>query len=109
MSERQLVTSGTQLGRYTLTELISEHAPQNSNQFPVQLWRGRDEVLERSVSIRLVRSDDERIVAVLGAAQAAAMAEDRRLLRLLDVLSINATFEQPAYTAIISEWSTGKT
>lgn len=108
MSAHHVITSGTQLGRYTLTELISEHAPLNPNQFPVQLWRGRDEVLERSVSIRLVRSDDERIVAVLGAAQAAAMAEDRRLLRLLDVLSINATFEQPAYTAIISEWSTGK-
>lgn len=102
-----MITSGTQLGRYTLTELISENAPTNSDQFPVQLWRGHDEILDRSVSIRLIRSDDERIVAVLGAAQAAAMAEDRRLLRVLDVLSINATFEQPAYTAIISEWSTG--
>lgn len=102
-----MITGGTELGRYTLTELISENAPINPDQFPVQLWRGHDQILDRSVSIRLIRSDDERIVAVLGAAQAAAMAEDRRLLRVLDVLSINATFEQPAYTAIISEWSNG--
>ncbi len=102
-----MISSGTTLGRYTLLELISEHAPTESGQFTVQLWRGRDEILERSVSIRLIRSDDSRISAVLGAAQAAARAEDRRLLRLLDVLSIGATFEDPAYTAVISEWSTG--
>ncbi len=102
-----MIQSGSTLSRYTLLDLISEHQPVESEQFPVQLWRGRDEILERFVSIRLMRSDDSRITAVLGAAQAAAMAEDRRLLRLLDVLSINATFEDPAYTAIISEWSTG--
>lgn len=102
-----MIHSGTTLSRYTLLELISEHAPTQPGQFTVQLWLGRDEILERSVSIRLLRSDDARISAVLGAAQAAAMAEDRRLLRLLDVLSIGATFEDPAYTAIISEWSTG--
>ena len=102
-----MIQSGTTLSRYTLLELISEHASEEIDQFPVQLWRGRDEILERSVSIRLMRSDDSRISLVLGAAQAAARAEDRRLLRLLDVLSISATYEDPAYTAIISEWSTG--
>jgi hypothetical protein len=102
-----MINSGTTLSRYTLLELISEHAATEPGQFTVQLWRGRDEILERSVSIRLLRSDDSRISAVLGAAQAAARTEDRRLLRLLDVLSIGATFEDPAYTAIISEWSTG--
>lgn len=102
-----MIQSGTTLSRYTLLELVSEHLPSGPDQFLVQLWRGRDEILERSVSIRLLRSDDSRISAVLGAAQAAARAEDRRLLRLLDVLSISATFTDPAYTAIISEWSTG--
>ena len=102
-----MIQSGTILSRYTLLELVSEHSPTRPDQFKVQLWRGRDEILGRSVSIRLLRSDDSRISAVLGAAQAAARAEDRRLLRLLDVLSIGATFEDPAYTAIISEWSTG--
>lgn len=102
-----MITTGSTIGRYTLRELVSEHQGSTPDQFPVQLWLAHDDVLERSVSIRLIRSDDERIVAVLGAAQAAAMAEDRRLLRLLDVMSINATFEDPAYTAIISEWSTG--
>ena len=102
-----MIQSGTTLSRYTLLDLISEHPPLDAGQFPVQLWRGRDNTLERFVSIRLMRSEDSRITAVLGAAQAAAMADDRRLLRLLDVLSINATFEDPAYTAVISEWSTG--
>jgi hypothetical protein len=102
-----MIQSGTTFGRYTLQELVSEHWPTGPDQFPVQLWLGRDEILERSVSMRLLRSDDSRISAVLGAAQAAARAEDRRLLRLLDVLSIGATFTEPAYTAIISEWSEG--
>jgi hypothetical protein len=102
-----MIQSGTKFGRYTLLELVSEHWPTGPDQFPVQLWLGRDQILERSVSIRLLRSDDSRISAVLGAAQAAARAEDRRLLRLLDVLSIGATFTEPAYTAIISEWSDG--
>lgn len=102
-----MIGSGTTLSRYTLLELMSEHQPTEPDQFPVQLWCGRDEILERSVSVRLLRSDDTRISAVLGAAQAAARAEDRRLLRLLDVLSVGATFTEPAYTAIISEWSTG--
>jgi len=40
-----MIASGTQLSRYTLLELISEHPPAAEDQFPVQLWRGRDEIL----------------------------------------------------------------
>lgn len=102
-----MIGSGTTLNRYTLLELISEHAPAVSGQFTVQLWRGRDDILDRNIAIRLMRTEDQRLIKVLGAAQAAAMADDRRLLRVLDILDIGATEEDPPYTAIISEWCTG--
>ncbi len=54
-----------------------------------------------------MRTQDQRLVKVLGAAQAAAMADDRRLLRVLDILDIGGTEDDPPYTAIISEWCTG--
>ena len=102
-----MIGSGTKFNRYTLLEIISEHPPVDSGQFAVQLWRGRDDILDRNIAIRLMRTQDQRLVKVLGAAQAAAMADDRRLLRVLDILDIGATEEDPPYTAIISEWCTG--
>lgn len=102
-----MIGSGTKFNRYTLLELVSEHVGNPEGQFDVQLWRGRDEILDRNVAIRLLRTDDQRLVKVLGAAQAAAMADDRRLLRVLDILDIGTTDDDPAYTAIISEWCTG--
>ncbi len=102
-----MIGSGTKFNRYTLLELVSEHPPLNRDQFTVQLWRGRDDILDRNIAIRLMRTQDQRLVKVLGAAQAAAMADDRRLLRVLDILDIGATQEDPPYTAIISEWCTG--
>ncbi len=102
-----MIGSGTKFNRYTLLEIISEHPPVDGGQFPVQLWRGRDDILDRNIAIRLMRTQDQRLVKVLGAAQAAAMADDRRLLRVLDILDIGATDADPPYTAIISEWCTG--
>ena len=102
-----MIGSGTKFNRYTLLELVSEHLGNPEGQFDVQLWRGRDEILDRNVAIRLLRTDDQRLAKVLGAAQAAAMADDRRLLRVLDILDIGTTDDDPAYTAIISEWCTG--
>ena len=37
------------------------------------------------------RTEDRRVPKVLGAAQAAAMVDDRRLLRVLDILDIKNT------------------
>ena len=102
-----MIGSGTKFNRYTLLEVVSEHEPTVEGQFVVQLWRGQDEILDRNVAIRLVRTEDRRVSRVLGAAQAAAMADDRRLLRVLDILDIGKTLEDPAYTAIVSEWCTG--
>lgn len=102
-----MIGSGTKFNRYTLLEMISEQEPVRSGQFAVALWRGRDEILDRNIAIRLMRTDDQRLSRVLGAAQAAALTDDRRLLRVLDILDIGSTKEDPAYTAIISEWCTG--
>ena len=102
-----MIRSGTKFDRYTLLEVVSEHEPRVKGEFEVQLWLGQDEILDRNVAVRLVRTEDRRVPKVLGAAQAAAMVDDRRLLRVLDILDIRNTLEHPAYTAIISEWCTG--
>lgn len=102
-----MIGTGTKFNRYTLLEVVSEHESSVEGQFTVQLWRGRDEVLDRNVAIRLIRTEDRRVANVLGAAQAAAMADDRRLLRILDILDIEHTSEDPAYTVIVSEWCIG--
>jgi len=100
------------IDRYKLLELISVHAPveqfEGYRQFPTELWRGHDDVLDRSVSIRLTRKDDSRVNRVLGAARAAALVDDRRLLRILDVMDVPGSEGQPARTAIISEWADGQ-
>jgi hypothetical protein len=73
------------------------------------LWRGHDEVLDREVSIRLLDADDPRAPSFLGAARAAALVEDRRLLRILDVLNVPADHGNPPVIAVVSEWARGKT
>ncbi len=102
----------TRIDRYVLLDLISVHTPaeqfEGYRQFPTQLWRGHDEVLDRPVSIRLIRKDDARMNRVLGAARAAALVEDRRLLRILDVLDAPSHDGEVARTAIVSEWADGE-
>lgn len=103
------------IDRYTLIELISVHSPGEQfdgyRQFPTELWRGHDEILDRPVSIRLIRKDDARLNRVLGAARAAALVDDRRLLRILDVLDVPADTNkagEQARTAVVSEWANGQ-
>ncbi|MGA1145485.1 MAG: hypothetical protein ACO3YU_00625 [Candidatus Nanopelagicales bacterium] len=100
------------IDRYTLLELISVHSPGEDfdgfRQFPTELWRGHDEILDRPVTIRLIRKDDARVNRVLGAARAAALVDDRRLLRILDVLDVPGVNGSQARTAVVSEWATGQ-
>ena len=100
------------IDRYTLLELISVHSPGEQfdgyRQFPTELWRGHDEILDRPVSIRLMRKDDARLNRVLGAARAAALVDDRRLLRILDVLDVPGGVGEQARTAVVSEWASGQ-
>ena len=100
------------IDRYVLHERISLHSPTEQfdgyRQFPTELWRGHDDVLDRAVSIRLIRKDDSRLNRVLGAARAAALVDDRRLLRILDVMDVPGGDGEPARTAIVSEWAHGQ-
>lgn len=94
--------SEQRIGRYVLLEDIS------STKSSAQLWFASDEILDRAVSIRLLRADAPDAPQVLGAARAAARVDDRHLLRVLDVLNLPADDEHPARIAIVSEWATGR-
>lgn len=101
-------------GRYALVDLIDVRHPDGTDasgyrRFAVETWRGDDTTLHRSVLIRLLRTDDARVPAVLGAARAAAGIDDRRLLRVLDVVDVPAGDDHPARIAVVSEWATGRT
>lgn len=96
-----------QLGRYQLLDLVAQD-PGVDDQLDVYLWHGYDEVLDRPVAIRVLSDADPRAAAVLGAAQAAARVEDRRLLRVLDILNLPATSTDPARIAVVSEWCSGR-
>ena len=93
------------LGRYRLTDLVTRDPSPAGD---VTLWHGYDEVLDRSVAVRILSADDPRAAAVLGAARAAAQVDDRRLLRVLDVLTLPSDGTEPARIAVVSEWATGR-
>lgn len=89
------------IGRYVLIDRISDHHG--------EFWYARDEALDRPVAIRVLVDDDPRVPALLGAARAAALVEDRRLLRILDVMNIPATDNESARVAVVREWASGRT
>ncbi len=98
-----------QLGRYRLLDLVTQDAGADGEpRDDVYLWHAYDEVLDRAVAIRVISVDDPRSAAVVGAAQAAARVDDRRLLRVLDVLDLPATPTDPARIAVVSEWASGR-
>lgn len=94
------------LERYRLLDLVSEDT--GTDGAVVSLWHAYDEILDRPVAIRILSADDPRAAAVLGAAQAAAGVDDRRLLRVLDILTLPATAEDPARVGVVSEWASGR-
>ena len=96
-----------QIGRYRLTDLVTRD-PGTGPDAEVTLWHGYDDVLDRAVAVRILPADDPRCPAVLGAAQAAAQVDDRRLLRVLDILDLPASQDGPARVAVISEWASGR-
>jgi hypothetical protein len=92
------------ISRYLLDDCVRT-AEQDEG---ASLWHGRDEVLDREVSVRLLDADDPRAPAFVGAARAAALVDDRRLLRILDVLEVAAHDDEPARIAVVSEWVRGQ-
>ena len=106
------MSAGARIGRFRLVERISVRTPPPGDtafrSYPVESWLGHDEKLDRPVSIRLVRTDDARIATVLGAARAAALVDDPRLMRVLDVIPMEGGASDAPRTAIISEWAEGQ-
>jgi hypothetical protein len=96
-----------QLGRYRLLDLVAQDDGVGGRA-DVYLWNAYDEVLDRPVAVRVMSADDPRAPAVLGAAQAAALVDDRRLLRVLDILNLAPTAQDPARIAVVSEWASGR-
>ena len=95
------------LGRYILRARLSTDPGLRSG-YDVQLWRAYDTILDRTVAIRAILDEDPRVNAVLGAAQAAAMVDDRRLLRVLDILSVTGQKDRPGFVCVVSEWARGE-
>ena len=99
------MTESRRIARYTF---LDEWVSRGSDTSVIH-WRGFDDVLARDVSIRLIPRDDPRSPGVVAAAQASALVDDRRLLRILDVFDVPATADDPATIAIVSEWAIGVT
>ncbi len=96
-----------QVDRYSLIDLVSrDEGPAGAE--VSELWHGFDATLDRPVALRIISADDPRSAAIVGAARAAATVDDRRLLRVLDILDLPATRDEPARIAIVSEWATGR-
>lgn len=95
------------LGRYRLVDLVTQDEGVG-HQLDVYLWRGYDLILDRPVAVRVMSADDPRSAAVIGAARAASLVDDRRLLRVLDVLDLPSTAEDRARIAVVSEWANGR-
>lgn len=94
------VGRGTLLaGRYRLDERLTQSETSS-------LWRGTDTTLDRKVAIRLVapRTAGE----ALDAARRAALIDDSRLVRLLDVAQQPSAGPDASQTYVVSEWVDGR-
>lgn len=107
------------IGRYRLIEELTSTTAPEAARAGMQLFRGQDTVLDREVAVRLLDRDDVRVPVFLAAARAAALIEDRRLVRILDILEDTAVTDPqdgdaatsaPARVcAVVSEWAQGRT
>jgi len=98
-------TDGVTIDRYVLLEELTRPDAGPG----VRHWRGRDLVLDREVSIRLLDQAAPQAAAFAGAARAAALVEDRRLVRILDVMDVPAFAAVPPSIGVVSEWVHGRT
>jgi putative peptidoglycan lipid II flippase len=89
------LSPGTQLaGRFRIEDLVGE-TPRS------QTWRALDRILDRSVSVQVIASDDDSSVAFLMAARAATAVDDPRFLRVLDAA------READNTYVVREWARG--
>lgn len=94
------VGQGTVLaGRYRLEQRYAMSST-------VSLWRGTDTTLDRPVAVRIV--SPEVATETLDAARRAALVDDPRLVRLLDVARTPQSPDDHSVTYIVSEWVEGR-
>ncbi len=82
------------IGRFRLEDHINGDATSG-------LWRAHDQLLKRTVSVRLIPSSDPQQEQMRTAALAAARVVDRRVAAVIDVLDLEGTL------VIVSEWVDG--
>ena len=80
--------------RYRLVDLLSESGDG-------RFWRAHDRMLERHVAVHVIRADDDRAEALMGAARRSATVLDPRILRVLDA----DVTDKVCY--VVNEWGWG--
>ena len=80
MDGHHLQPGMTLAGRYRIEDLVGEVAGARS-------WRAMDTILNRSVGIQALPSDDPRTTAFLEAARQSTAVPDPRFLRVLDAVA----------------------
>lgn len=111
------------LGRYLLLEELPSTTAPEAARIGTRLFRGQDVVLDREVAVRILDRDDVRVPVFLAAARAAVLVEDRRLVRILDILEDTRIDDVegdahaapadapnvPRVCAVVTEWAAGRT
>ncbi len=80
-------------GRYRIEDLIGEVGGS-------QIWRARDDVLNRSVGAQVLPASDPRAAGFLDAARASTAVTDPRFLRVLDVSD-----DERGHAYVVREWA----
>jgi putative peptidoglycan lipid II flippase len=87
-------TEPVMFGRFRLVDHINGDA--NSG-----LWLAQDDLLKRTVSLRLISASDPQQEEMRAAAVVAAHVVDRRVAQVIDVLDVDGT------VVVVSEWVEG--
>ncbi len=93
MDSHPLQSGTTLAGRYRIEDLVGERGGSRT-------WRAVDVILNRSVGVQALPSEDPRALAFLEAARQSTAVPDPRFLRVLDVVAQEAGF---AY--VVREWT----
>jgi putative peptidoglycan lipid II flippase len=87
-------TEAVKIGRFRLVDHINGDGVTG-------LWLAQDELLKRTVSLRLIPATDPQQEVMRAAALAAARVVDRRVAAVIDVLDVDGT------VVVVSEWVEG--
>lgn len=80
-----------QVGRFTLSDLVEER-------YGCQVWKAADSTLNREVVLWLIPNTDALAADLDQSTRTAAMVDDRRIVRILDVFSTDE------HVVVVTEW-----